>query len=210
MSMAHIKSYRHKKATGKGLDVNEDMLLMASDEDRHLGIKERAAENYSMAYRDLLRSLGKKKFMKKYGEIINTRQAAALLLNAAKDAARDDDPLATALIKLLRQWGLSPDIDPVDDDAFEDKSNYKLSQVFTLLVDLCDEVRQLGGPPELELMCNAQDDLRKIASQLQKDGLRGNERTVRYFQEVVALPADINRGIKKAYRLLSMEKDADF
>ena len=64
ISYAHIKSWNHKRKHGVGLDVNANLLTLASDDDLHLGIKVRAAENYSPTYKALMQQLGFKKLIK--------------------------------------------------------------------------------------------------------------------------------------------------
>ena len=214
ISYAHYKSWKHKKETGQGLDVNEALLTAASTTNLHLGIKVRRAENYSNAYRELLQYVlartGRTKLFKKQGEIINTRQAAAMLVNAARQTARKDDNLKTWFQTRLNQYGVgSADL---PEDYFDGVSNYFVGGVFGTLAAFADQAHNVFGSVWLNdnflvALRRAQRDLTSIGTQLVKDFRRGNTQTVRYFEEVTVHPYDIDRALDKARTLLTKPKE---
>jgi len=216
ISYAHYKSWQHKKKTGQGLDVNEALLTAASNTTLHLGIKVRAAENYNTPYRELLQHVlnrtSQAKFFKKQGETINTRQAAAMLVNAARQTARKDDQLKNWLQARLQQYGVGSPSADLPANYFDDVSNYFIGMVFGTLAAFGDQARNVLGnvwinDDFLITLRKAQGDLTNIGAQLVKDFRRGNTQTVRYFQEVTLHPYDIDNALEKALRLLTKPKE---
>src|SRR5262245_20215006 len=214
VSYAHYKSWKHKQKTGHGLDVNEDLLTRATDDTLHLGIKVRRAENYSTHYRELLQYLldrtGQSKFFKKQGDVVHTRLAAAMLVNAARQTAKKDDHLKTWLQARLQPYGivLSSEVSP---DQFDGVTNYAIGKVFGTLAAFADEAHNVFGSVWLNdaflvALRKAKQDLTSIGAQLLKDFQRGNTQTVRYFEEVTVHPYDLDNGLEKALKLLTQPK----
>jgi hypothetical protein len=216
ISYAHYKSWQHKKKTGQGLDVNEALLTAASSANLHLGIKIRRAENYSTAYRELLQytlsGTGQTKLFKKQGEIINTRQAAAMIVNGARRTAKKDEHLKNWLQTRLQQYGVgSPSVD-LPPDYFDGASNYAVGMVFRTLAAFADQAHHVFGSVWLNdtflvALRKAQQDVASIGTQLLKDFQRGNTQTVRYFEEVTVHPFDIDHALEKALMLLAKPKE---
>lgn len=209
VSYAHMKSWNHKRKHGVGLDVNADLLTLASDDERNLGIKVRAAENYSPTYKNLMRQLGYKKLIKKKGEIVDAHTAAAAMASVLIEELHS---------RTLRMW-LARQLQPIgvrlDRPGFEDRilglSNRRLSVVFHALAEfpaqaLAHLAGGFWGNPLLVAMREARRDLASISSQLRNDYLRGNNNTARYFEEVVVHPDHLDYGLNKAFNLLSLPK----
>jgi hypothetical protein len=213
ISWKHYKSYRHKKKHGVGLDVNEDLLTKASDEELHLGIKIRAAENYSADYRALVEYLFKiegTKVLDKTGEIFNTRQVAAMLVNAARKSSKSNEVLKTWLKTRLLPFGISLDF-KVGDSHFDGSDNNAISKVFETMADFSDQARNVFGHHMtddrfLALLRKARLDIRSVSRKLLKDFINGRTMTVRYFEEVNVHPYDLDNALEKALRLLDLPK----
>jgi len=210
ISYAHMKSWNHKRKHGVGLDVNVDLLTLASNEDLHLGIKVRAAENYSPSYKNLMRQLGMGRVIKKRGEIIDTRTASGLMLDKMRSSARRDGSLWTWLEAELRGFGISID-EPFIENSTAQFRNRKLSTVFALVERFRVKAMQrladgFWRDGFLVALHQARGDIAKITTQLMSDHLRLNHTTTRYYNEVVMVPEDVDYGLTKARRLLKLPK----
>jgi hypothetical protein len=209
ISVPHIKSYIHKRTHGVGKDVNEDLLTIASDEDTNVGINVRRAENYSPLYKALIQELGKKKFIKKHGEIVNVREVAAMLVNVALETGRMvGEEHDIWLMERLRRSGVDGNI---DEDHFTGAHNGTIAYVLETIIAFAFRVTPalrggLGPHRWIGALVSAQRDIESVIAQLRKDQQRGNTTTVRYFEEVVVTREQVNRGLAKAFRLLSMPK----
>jgi hypothetical protein len=212
ISIPHVKSYFHKKTHGVGLDVNEELLTVASDQDLNVGINVRRAENYSTSYKTLMQELGKKKLIKKQGEIINVREAAALLVNAAREMSRSVGEGHKAWLAQRLQPSGVPRHGNIQEDHFRTAQNGTIADVLETIIDFAFRVIPalrggLGTHRWLGAVVSAQRDIERIVSELRKDQARGNTNTVRYFEEVVVTRHQVNHGLEKAFRLLSLPKE---
>jgi hypothetical protein len=153
---------------------------------------------------------GQTKLFKKQGEIIHTREAAALLVNEARHTATRDTHLAVWLQSRLQQYvaSLSFEIKP---DHFDGVTNYGVGKVFETLAAFADQAHNVLGSVWLNdaflvALRRAQRDVANIGRQQIKDFQRGNTQTVRYFEEVMVHPYDIDRALEKALDLLAKPK----
>lgn len=173
ISVPHVKSYLHKKTHGVGRDVNEELLTVASDEDLGVGINVRRAENYSSGYKVLMQELGKKKLIKKHGEIVNVRQAAALLVNAARETSRRiGEEHKTWLAQRLHPSGV-PLHGNIDEDHFKNSENGTVADVLESIVAFAFRVTPaLGGSLGMHrwvgALVSAQRDVESVARELRK------------------------------------------
>jgi hypothetical protein len=218
ISVPHIKSYFHKKVHGVGLDVNEELLTVASDQGMHVGINVRRAENYSPSYKTLMQELGKKKHIKKHGEIVNVREAAALMINAARETGREvGDGHKLWLANQLQPHGV-PRHGNIPEDHFANTQAGTVADVLQVILDYAQRV--LDSPKTsrslvevwnrwswIRALSAAQHDVQSVIRELRKDQQRGNTNTVRYFEEVVVTRTQVNHGLVKANQLLGLPKE---
>jgi len=218
ISVSHIKSYIHKKTHGVGLDVNEELLTVASDQEMHVGINVRRAENYSPHYKTLMQELGKKKHIKKHGEVVNVREAAALMVNAARETGRQEgDDHKRWLADQLQPHGV-PRHGNIREDHFANTQAGRVADVLQIIFDYAKRV--LYSPMTsrgllevwnrwswMRALVAAQLDVQSVIRELRKDQQRGNTNTVRYFEEVVVTRTQVNHGLVKAHRLLGLPKE---
>jgi hypothetical protein len=211
---SHIKSYFHKKKHGVGLDVNEELLTLASNEDLHLGIKVRRAENYSSTYKDLLKTTRHKSTIKKQGEVIDIREAAGVfvveMLDSTKKMGLDD--LTTWLKSNLQPFVYPLDGTRIQRFGLSHLDNSTMAHLLDVIIRFADKAqRRLGFRivqyPFVAALYAARADLQSIQRELIKDQDRGNTHTSRLFEEVNVTPEWLDYGIDKALRLLALPKE---
>jgi hypothetical protein len=199
VSIPHIRSYFHKKKTGQGLDVNPELLLQAETDDE-LEISKRSAENYSKAYKAVLKTLGFKSLMKNKGEIVNVREAILAMVERCRKIAKlsnFDRHFIVVLDTKLRRKGLEPNMRL--DNRF---SNRTVAEILEIVIEYCQTVR-CDPDPFIAAVLAATDDLRRIANELRRDERMGRTHTVRYFEEISVTPEQVDWRLQRAVQLLS-------
>jgi hypothetical protein len=202
-TLAHLKSYYEKKKTGKGATANpwlQEMARRKKELGLDVGITERAAENYSNAYKTLLKQMGLK------GKTVTVHEAAASMFVKCQQAMREQQSIQPSLTSLMGTAGLQS---AVSERGVGGLNNVDVATLIEkVLVPFANSLNSTKSSPATKefasLLLEAKDDLKVVAAQLRADAANtGQERTLRYFQEVVLSPLAIDAGLKAGYAELS-------
>ena len=204
VSVGHMMSYFHKLRHGTGDVANEAIQRVIKEQAQlgiDLGIAGRAAENYSKGYQKVLTAVGLT------GATVTAQAAIVEMFNQCRVAMANKGQITPALNALVSAAGLQA---PMAEHGVGGLDNAQMGAMVDQV--LLPFSHAASGTPFSDAklgkfftaMLGAEDDLKQLATQLRADAQRtGQERSVRYFQEIVVGTPALDAGLGAAYRMLS-------
>lgn len=202
-SIGHLWSYIVKVRTGQGAVANAALERLAKAQGQmglDLGIAERAAENYSNAYKVLLQA------MELGGKTVSVHEAVSNMYIQCHRAMTQKPSLTPSLTSLVGKANLQPAMAANGVGGMDNADVAKMIEQVILPFGQAATGASFSaaGLPSFFVALNAAaGDLRQVATQLRADAARtGQDRTLRYFQEIVVAPAALDAGLDAAYQML--------
>ncbi len=204
VSLGHALSYFEKLRKGHGAVANAALQNLARQQAAlglgtgpDLGLTERAAENYSKPYQELLKS------MSLSGDTVTVQDAVVEMYNQCRQVTA---PVNPTLQQAVAAAGLMA---PMAESGLGGLDNDDVAKMIeqVLLPFAKAAAGTVGGQVKLAKVLNAlvaaEPDLKTVAGHLKADAQRtGKSRSVRYFQEVVVSPHALDSAIDAAYQML--------
>lgn len=209
VSVGHALSYFHKLRHGHGGVANEAIQRVV-DEQRQLGIDlgiaDRAAENYSKGYQKVLKALGLA------GDVVTVQTAIVEMFTQCRVAMANKGQIQPSLTALLASAGLQG---PMAEGGVGGLDNAHMATLLDkVLLPFAKGASALDfSQPKLNqffaAMVADEADLQQMATQMRVDAARtGQERTVRYFQEIAVAPPALDAALDAAYQMLRAKPQA--
>jgi hypothetical protein len=194
----HLKSFYVKLKTGEG-DIANPALNRLAKTRKDLGIKSRAAENYSKAYGKLLKDMGFE------GKTTTVAQAMGRMYTTCTGYIAQLKPNRQADIgPIVRKAGFPY---PLTSAHIEQLPNNEGAKFLTAVVEPLMQVLAFGDrgwvPPQqarpfVVAYDNAKDDLKRVVKSMKNDQASSlDASTARYFEEIVVDPVILDIALEE-------------
>jgi hypothetical protein len=204
VSVSHIMAYFHKLRHGTGMVRNDAIDRVVKEQAQlgiDLGISDRNAENYSKGYQKVLSALGLP------GATVTAQAAVVEMFSQCRVAMANKGQISPALNQLVSGAGLQA---PMAENGVGGLDNAQMGAMIDQVLLPFSHAASGQGFSDSKLtkfftaMLAAEADLKQLAAEFRADAQRtGQERSVRYFQEIVVGTTALDAGLAAGYEMLN-------